>query len=233
MVDPLWAKALLDPSVLAGMGPLRDKTIRALLGYGDASSIFARPAGVDPSTGQPYQTIAEQYGIDENAVSGAATNPYSTLSGLRQQLTTDRHNITNTAAAHNAEFSGAHVAAQMKENADAEQRNYNAQQGLASTMGEIGSQRTGIVSGAYQAMMGRAATDPTIPAAPAEPAAPAAAAAPPIATAAPPPVNGLGQPWVDPGARENLVQPPPAPAPNVVAANLIKKQAARGFIGHA
>lgn len=228
--DPLWAKAQLDPSVLAGKGGLRDAIIRAANAYGDPSSLFARQPGVDPATGQPYQTIAEQYGIDQNAVSGAATNPYSTLHQLGDTLTSDRHNIVGSLAGRGLEFGGAMAASQAHETNAAGQRNYAAQQGLQGTLGGIGQQYVGLITGAYQKLMDQAAADPAIPAQPAPdvPAAPA----PPAAPVAPP-VNGLGQPWVDPGARENIVQPPPAPGPKVIAAKQLAGQAKRGFQGAA
>lgn len=230
----LWAKAQLDPSVLAGKGGLRDALIRAVTGYGDASSIFARQPGVDPSTGKPYQTLAEQYGIDQNAVSGAASNPYSTLHGLADQSTSNRHNIVGGLASRGLEFGGAMAASQAHETQQAGQRNYAAEQGLQGALGGIGQQYTGLITGAYNTLMQQAANDPAIPAAPApapEAAAPEAPA--PAAAAAPPPMNGLGQPWIDPGARENLVQPPPAPTPKALSAAQLAAQAKRGFQGHA
>jgi hypothetical protein len=212
MADPLWDKAQLDPSYLAGHAGLRAALINAALNYGDASSIFAtRPDGT---------SLASDYGITSNDVSGAATNPYSQLQQNKNTLAGDQQSILGGNAAHGAEFSGVEAAMQAKELAAGQARNYAAGQGLAGTLSGIQSQNTGLITGAYQNLMNQAANDPTIPAVPAV-AAPAAPAAP---AAAPPPLTSTTAPgdnYFNPLAPQNkqsnvaLIKPPKLVMPKV------------------
>ncbi len=211
-----WAQAQLDPSYIAQHGGLSNQLKQLILNYGSSGAL---------STDE-----ATNYQINPGDISGADTNPYSIQANLRQQLSGDQYGITNNANAHGALYSGAHAAMQAHELQNAGQRNYSALQTLQGQIGGIDQQNTNALTGAYGTLAQSALNDPTIPAAPISPSAPGVA---PPAVAAPPPVNGLGTPWVDPGARENLVQPPPAPLPKVVAAKQIVGAANRGFIGHA
>lgn len=213
MADPLWDKAQLDPSVLAGKGGLRNALLQAFIANGDTSALTPE--------------LMQQWGISAADVAPAATNPYSTMRQNADTLASDRHDTTAAMAARGLEYSGANAAAQEHATAAGGLRNYQAQQGLQSTLGSVAQQYTGLIQGAYQTLMGQAATDPTIPAAPAAPAAPVAPAP------AAPSLNGLGTPYVDPGARETFTQPPPAPGPKIVAGAQLAAQAKRGFVGHA
>jgi hypothetical protein len=199
------------------MSGLRAALIAAANQYGDASSIFASPGGTDPNTGLPYQSLADQYGIGYNDVSGAATNPYSALTQNANKLSGDQTTILGGNAAHGAEFSGVEAAMQAREQAAGAARNYAAQQGLAGTLASIGQQRANLISGAYSTLMGQAANDPTIPATPAvaAPAAPAAPAPPLTPTTAP------GGNYFNPNAPQNrqsnvgLLKPPKLVMPKV------------------
>lgn len=79
---------------------------------------------------------AAAYGITGADLAGVNDNPYSTVKQLSQQLVKNQYGITNNAAAHGAEFSGAHAAALQGEQNAAGQRNYDATQALTnSTLG--------------------------------------------------------------------------------------------------
>lgn len=198
MADPLWDKASLDPSVIAGKGGLRNTLLQAFLQNGDTSMLTPE--------------MMAQWGITAADIAPAATNPYSQKALLGQQLAQDQGQIRQTAQSHGAQFSGAHAAAQAREVRDANQRNYASQQGLLGTLNTVGTQYTDLITGAYKTLMGQAATDPTIPAAPVAPA-PAPAPAP---VAPSPALNGLGNPYVNPGPRESLIQPPKIKVPKPV-----------------
>lgn len=214
--DKYWTQALGDPSVTAATGSARKQLIALLMGFGDPSQLTA-----DQRT---------TYGITDNDLSGAATNPYSTQMNLAKQLSGNQYGIQNNNNAHGTLFSGVHAAQQAGELQAGGQRNYDAQRSLASQLAGIDDTRTQAITNAY----GRISTNEALKPLP----IPAVPDAPPAPPAGPPPqagpaVNGLGTPWVDPGQRENLVQPPPNPTPKVKTAAQIAAQAKRGFIGHA
>lgn len=225
VTDPnaLWAQALNDPSVTSGKSALTRALINAATAYGDSSSLFAPSGATDPSTGLPT-TLAALYGIRAGDVSAAPTNPYSTLAQLGQQTQKDTGTIENNMAGRGLEFSGAHAASQQSE-ANADQlRRYGAQQGLQSTISNIGSQYSGLISGAYGTLMNAALADPTIPAAPVP--------APNMVPPAPTPgqtylpgggVTGPAAPAASPGPREFI--PPKVTIPKV--------KPLTGYQGHA
>lgn len=205
-----WSQAQTDPAYIAAHGGNRQSLVNLMTGYGDASQLFARPPGLDPATGQPYKTLAEQYGIGQNDVSAAAGNPYSTQAQLAQQLSGDRYGITNTAAAHGAEFSGANVAAQAHENQNAGQRNFNAQQALTQQIAGITGNDLTSLTGAYNTITTNQLNTPVAPVAPQLPA-------PNMIPPQPDPgqtylpgggVTGPAAPAASPGPREYI---PPAP----------------------
>jgi hypothetical protein len=215
--EEIWARAQLDPSYLAAHGGNAKALQDLILNYGSSSALSPELAG--------------QYGIQPGQVSAADQNPYSVQAQLGKLLSGDQYGITNNANAHGALYSGAHQAQQLHEIGNAGQRNYNAQQTLAQQIAGITGNDTNALTGAFGRLSDQALNTPVPQPAPVAipdavaPAAPAAPAAPPL--------NGLGQPWIDPGARENMVQPPPAPTPKVIAAKQIVGQAARGFQGSA
>lgn len=153
-----WATAQLDPSYLAQHGSNTKSLIQAILGYGSSAALSPE--------------LAAQYGIQPGQVSAADQNPYSTTKQLAQQLSGDQYGITNNANAHGALYSGAHAAAQQHELQNAGQRNYTAQQALASQISGIGQQDTNALTGAYTGIANAALNTPTAPAVPA-PVAPA------------------------------------------------------------
>lgn len=210
-VDPatIWAQTQTsDPAYLAAHANNRAALIAALAGYGDPTSAFA--------TGANGQSLASQYGIGQNDVSGAATNPYSTLALLKQQLAGDQTGIQNTANAHGLLSSGANVAATGHEVQTGQQRNYTAEQALRNQIAGITGNDTTALTGAFNNDYANALADQTVPVTPAavapDVAAPAAPAAAPIVAA--PVLNnpiaiGGGVPYHTPGAPQ--IKAPPKP----------------------
>lgn len=224
-IDPLWAQAQLQPDYLAGQSGLRQAIINAIVANGGDGGIFAQPTGIDPTTGQPFQSIAQQYGIGQQDIAGAATNPYSAMRANAQTTESDRHDIVQGLAGKGLEFSGAMGAGQAHEtNADAA-RNYATNQSLQSTLAGIGQQRVGLIQGAYQSLMNKAAVDPTIPAAPAAPAPAIPAGSAPIPQAA---GNSLDRMY----DQANPIQPVGA-SPSLLAPKIPKIKLATGYQGHA
>lgn len=216
MADPLWDKAQLDPTYIAGHAGLRNSMLQAFLANGDTSMLTPE--------------LMSQWGISQADIAPAAINPYSAKAGLERTLGTNQGQIRTGVVGRGLERSGAHAVLQAREIQNANQRNYASQQGLLSTINGIGQQNTDLITGAYRTLMGQAAADPTIPAAPAPAPVPAPAAAP---APAGPALNGLGTPYIDPGQRESLVQPIATPTVKALTAAQLAAQAKRGFQGHA
>lgn len=194
-----YSQAILDPGYLGQHGLDAKSIIQLILGSGNAANLSPE--------------LAQQYGITPDQVSAANQNPYGTKQSLEHTLSGNQYGITNNAQAHGALYSGAHAAAQLHELQNAGQRNYDATTDLASRIAGIGQQDTNALTGAYTGIANAALNTPTPP-----PAVPGVA--PPPAGA--PALNGLGTPYVDPGARESFTQPvpiKPPKLPNIGGAN--------------
>jgi hypothetical protein len=195
-----WSQAQLDPAYLAAHGQNRQSIINAILGYGSAGALSPQ--------------LAQQYGIGSGDIGAADQNPYSVQAQLAQTLSGNRYGITNNAAAHGAEFSGANVAAQAHELQNAGQRNYNAQQALTNQIAGIGAQDTSSLTGAYNTITTNQLNTPVAPPAVPDAVAPAAQAPAVLPTAAQiPGATPATQNWNDNPSGYN----PQAPQNNPVA----------------
>lgn len=169
---------------------------------------FGSTSALAPSEAAAYGiTPADEQGIDEN--------PYSTVKQLAKTLVTNQYGITNNAAAHGAEFSGANAAQQQGELANAGQRNFDATQAFNTGTNTVDQNDANAYGTAIQTLMNNYVAPP-----------PAAAAAAPVSAATPTPVTkpttalnnptaiGGGVPYHTPGAPlAKIAKPPAVPKP--------------------
>lgn len=172
-----------DPTYIAKLASLTRLRHDAVVNFGDATGI----AGADQAT------AAE-----------AANNPYSVTSMLRQQLSSNQHNLTNNANAHGVLFSGAADQNRSNEANQGVQRQFNATQQLLSMLGGYGDQQQAAYADAYTRLASNPPVSPT-----ADPAAAVPAAATPApATAVPAAAHGFAT-----GGTAAWAKPPTHPLP--------------------
>lgn len=179
MADPNWGDLVLsgqDGGAYAAQRAASKNSILQLIRQFGQSSALSAPE-------------AAAYGITPADLSGVDDNPYSTVKQLAKTLTSNNYGITNNAAAHGAEFSGAHQAQLLGARDQANQANYDATQGLNSGLNSVDTTDAGNYGTAIQNLMNNYVAPLPAVAAPAPAAAPAA----PPAAAAQPPFAGATQ----------------------------------------